>query len=39
MAKVCDCFPELKAVTDARERRYKAAPTSLRPKRRNRSSR
>ena len=24
MAKVCDCFPELKDVTEARERRYRA---------------
>jgi uncharacterized OsmC-like protein len=26
MAKVCDCFPELKAITDAREQRYRAHP-------------
>src|SRR5262249_62027334 len=26
MGKVCDCFPELKAVTEAREQRYRAHP-------------
>ena len=26
MAKVCDCFPELKSITEARERRYRAHP-------------
>jgi len=26
MAKVCDCFPELKDVTEARERRYRTDP-------------
>src|ERR1700737_2103127 len=26
MVKVCDCFPELKEITDARERRYRAHP-------------
>jgi putative redox protein len=26
MVKVCDCFPELKGVTEARERRYRAHP-------------
>jgi uncharacterized OsmC-like protein len=31
MAKVCDCFPELKAVTDARERRYRAHPDKPAP--------
>jgi putative redox protein len=31
MAKVCDCFPELKAVTDARERRYRADPDKPAP--------
>jgi putative redox protein len=31
MVKVCDCFPELKATTDARERRYKAAPDKPAP--------
>src|SRR5919204_2587318 len=31
MAKVCDCFPELKAVTDARERRYRADPDKAAP--------
>ncbi len=25
---VCDCFPELKSVTDAREARYRADPDS-----------
>jgi uncharacterized OsmC-like protein len=31
MAKVCDCFPELKAVTDAREVRYRAHPEKNAP--------
>ncbi len=31
MAAVCDCFPELKAVTDAREARYRADPTRRAP--------
>ena len=31
MVKVCDCFPELKTVTDARERRYQAAPDKPAP--------
>src|SRR6266480_2543969 len=31
MAKVCDCFPELKAVTEARERRYRADPDKAAP--------
>lgn len=31
MAKVCDCFPELKAVTDAREQRYRADPSKRAP--------
>jgi uncharacterized OsmC-like protein len=31
MVKVCDCFPELKAVTDARERRYRAHPEKPAP--------
>ena len=31
MAKVCDCFPELKAVTDARERRYRDHPEKPAP--------
>src|SRR5262245_33255462 len=31
MTKVCDCFPELKAVTDARERRYRAHPDKPAP--------
>src|SRR6266850_3343373 len=26
MVRVCDCFPELKEITEARERRYRAAP-------------
>src|SRR5262249_30153515 len=26
MPKVCDCFPELKEITEARERRYRADP-------------
>ena len=31
MAKVCDCFPELKTITDARERRYRAHPDKAAP--------
>jgi putative redox protein len=31
MAKVCDCFPELKKVTDARELRYRAHPEKSAP--------
>jgi uncharacterized OsmC-like protein len=31
MAKVCDCFPELKEVTDARERRYRVHPEKAAP--------
>ena len=31
MVKVCDCFPELKAVTDAREARYRADPQKRAP--------
>ncbi len=31
MVKVCDCFPELKATTDARERRYRAHPEKPAP--------
>ena len=31
MVKVCDCFPELKAVTDARERSYRADPDKAAP--------
>ena len=31
MAKVCDCFPELKATTDAREQRYLADPSKRAP--------
>jgi uncharacterized OsmC-like protein len=31
MAKVCDCFPELKAITDAREQRYRAHPEKPAP--------
>jgi uncharacterized OsmC-like protein len=31
MAKVCDCFPELKAVTEARERHYGAHPDKPAP--------
>src|SRR5258708_6044530 len=31
MAKVCDCFPELKDVTEARERRYRAHPDKPAP--------
>jgi putative redox protein len=31
MVKVCDCFPELKAMTDAREQRYRAHPEKSAP--------
>ena len=31
MAAVCDCFPELKSVTDAREARYRADPGKRAP--------
>src|SRR5215471_7547170 len=31
MAKVCDCFPELKELTEARERRYRANPEKEAP--------
>jgi putative redox protein len=31
MVKVCDCFPELKAVTEAREQRYRAHPDQPAP--------
>src|SRR5687768_4306923 len=31
MAKVCDCFPELKSITEARERRYRAHPDEPAP--------
>ena len=31
MTKVCDCFPELKDVTEARERRYRAHPDRAAP--------
>jgi uncharacterized OsmC-like protein len=31
MAKVCDCFPQLKEITDARERRYRADPEKAAP--------
>jgi uncharacterized OsmC-like protein len=31
MTKVCDCFPELKEITDARERRYRAHPEKPAP--------
>jgi uncharacterized OsmC-like protein len=31
MTAVCDCFPELKSVTDAREARYRADPTKRAP--------
>ncbi len=31
MAKICDCFPELKDITDARERRYRAHPEQPAP--------
>jgi uncharacterized OsmC-like protein len=31
MSKVCDCFPELKEITEARERRYRAQPEKAAP--------
>jgi hypothetical protein len=31
MATVCDCFPALKATTDARESRYPAHPEEVAP--------
>jgi uncharacterized OsmC-like protein len=31
MMKVCDCFPELKATTEAREQRYRADPSKRAP--------
>src|SRR5215475_12620221 len=31
MTKVCDCFPALKEITDARERRYRADPEKPEP--------
>ena len=31
MSKVCDCFPELKELTEARERRYRAHPEKTAP--------
>ena len=31
MVRVCDCFPELKDVTEARERRYRAHPEKAAP--------
>ncbi len=31
MSKVCDCFPELKEITAARERRYRAHPETAAP--------
>jgi len=31
MVRVCDCFPELKEITDARERRYRGAPEKAAP--------
>jgi uncharacterized OsmC-like protein len=31
MSKVCDCFPELKEITDAREQRYRAHPDKRAP--------
>ena len=31
MVKVCDCFPELKALTEAREQRYRAHPEKPAP--------
>ena len=31
MVKVCDCFPELKETTEARERRYRANPEQKAP--------
>jgi uncharacterized OsmC-like protein len=31
MVRVCDCFPELKEITEARERRYRAHPEKAAP--------
>ena len=31
MSKICDCFPELKEITNARERRYRAHPEKPAP--------
>ena len=31
MVKICDCFPELKEITEARERRYRANPETPAP--------
>src|SRR3982074_1300011 len=31
MVRVCDCFPELKEITEARERRYKTHPEKPAP--------
>jgi putative redox protein len=31
MTKICDCFPELKDITDAREKRYRAHPEKPAP--------
>ena len=31
MVRVCDCFPELKDITEARERRYRAHPEKAAP--------
>ena len=31
MVKVCDCFPELKEITEARERRYRTHPEKEAP--------
>jgi len=31
MAKICDCFPELKEITEARERRYRTHPEKAAP--------
>jgi uncharacterized OsmC-like protein len=31
MARICDCFPELKDITDAREQRYRAHPEKSAP--------
>src|SRR4030088_989758 len=31
MVRVCDCFPELKEITEARERRYRANPEKPAP--------
>jgi uncharacterized OsmC-like protein len=31
MVKVCDCFPELRTITEARERRYRAHPEQPAP--------